>query len=452
MTLSARPGGVHPLLSVSGAVVRQLSGSSRSVRIPPTFGGFGMDCRWKIVSVAGVLVWLASMALAPAAPGAPLPPFPAQPLGVELLVNQFASGEQVSPDIGMRDDGLFVVVWTSQGQDGDGDAIVQRRFAADGSTTFNESVLNQQTAGDQSAARLSMNGSGDLVAVWNTSASGGGLRGRATASNGSVFGGEFQASVATTGSFQSPSVSRAEDDSFVVVWKGTTPVFRRFSAAGTATTGDLGAALSTASPSRGAVAAQNDGTFVIAFDAVDDADLGVYVERFAANSLPDALPVAVAEAPDHVQIQADVGSASNGSFAVTWLDNTLGLRLRCFTADGVPASAEIGVFAGIGSIGRLAVAPDGAIVVTFDGAEVQAREFDRTCQPVTDAFVVNQTIAGNQQAPSVAAGRQSFAVVWESSGVDGSARGIMRRVYLLRSIFADRFESADLTAWSAAVP
>lgn len=385
---------------------------------------------------------------APAAQGMPLPPLP---ISAELHANQITAGEQTSADVGMRDDGIFVIVWSSAGADGDGDAIAQRRFTADGTTTFNESVFNQQTVDDQRGPRISMNAGGDFVVVWNSLAAGSTLRARASTSNGSILGNEFQASVITSGSFQTLTASRSDDDSFVLGWTGSsTPFVRHFNAAGTATTGDLEVGLTEAGPFRGQVAAAPDGTFVVAFEAADSQGLGVFAERYNASAVPVGPAIPLNSTLADNQLETRIGSAADGSFAVLWKDNALGLRLRCFDAQGEPVSAEVGV--AVDSTGRIAVAPGGQIVVALDSDEIEAREFDRTCQPVTDPFTVNTVLSGDQSSPGIAAGRDRFAVAWESSLVDGDARGIQYRVFRLRSIFADRFESEDFSAWSTTVP
>ena len=124
--------------------------------------GAGAREKWAS-AVAGLWAAAAGVELEPArAQGAPIA------LTAELQVNQFTTGTQSSPSVGMRDDGVHVVVWVSAGQDGDGDGIVQRKFASDGSEPFNESVLNQNTAGAQLLPEIGMNALGDWIAVWDS--------------------------------------------------------------------------------------------------------------------------------------------------------------------------------------------------------------------------------------------------------------------------------------------
>lgn len=89
--------------------------------------GAGAREKWAS-AVAGLWAAAAGVEVESArAQGAPIA------LTAELQANQFTTGAQSSPSVGMRDDDVHVVVWVSAGQDGDDDGIVQRKFASDGS-------------------------------------------------------------------------------------------------------------------------------------------------------------------------------------------------------------------------------------------------------------------------------------------------------------------------------
>ena len=62
--------------------------------------------------------------------------------------------------------GRFVVAWVSDGQDGDGDGIFARRFAADGGALGDEFLVNTDIAGDQSAPSVAIDASGAFVIAW----------------------------------------------------------------------------------------------------------------------------------------------------------------------------------------------------------------------------------------------------------------------------------------------
>lgn len=378
---------------------------------------------------------------------------PPQPLTGELPVNQTVVGSQHGPEVGMRDNGTYVVVWRGD-VPGSGLDIFTRRFPGDGTAPFNESVLNQVTTGDQFDPAIDVNGTGDWIALWTSDQAGQGIRARKTASSGTVLGNEFLHSTTATGTFGLPRASRAEDGSWVGVWSQSAPKARRFDAAGTAVTGEVSVGTGLTGRSSASVATVADGEFWIAVTA-DDADLkGIYRERFDDQGLPLGAPELVAESTDNSQTVPDIDAADDGSFVVTWSDSLLGSRVRCFAADGAPKSAEIGLDAD-GRETRVAVAKDGAFVVawTTDGF-VAAREFDRACSPVGEAFDVPETFISSQAGVDVATSGDRFVVVWQgnSAGGDTDSLGVARRLFRRRSIFADPFESADTAAWSTVVP
>ena len=397
-----------------------------------------------LLAVAGALAGIAAPAGAQG---------PALPLTGELQANQFTNGDQAVPSVGMGDNGVHVVIWTSFGQDGDESGIVLRRFPADGTQPFNESVVNQQTANDQDSPGLGMNANGDWIATWDTTTAGQGLRGRASSLNGTSIGNEFAVSVATDAAPQFPGAARADDDSSIAVWSIPGAVlFRRFDASSAPITGDSDGTPQSESGARPAVGLRPAGGAWLAYAASDADEVGVFVQSFDAAGDADGAVFAVAASPANPQTQASLDTAADGGFVIAWRDLLLGVRVRCFGADGSPRSAEIAVDP-IGPFKLdVGVAPDGQFVVVFHDELIWAREFDRTCRPVGDAFQVNETVEGFQRSPDAAAGRDRFVVVWHTQNLDDDGAAVARRLYRFRTIFADGFEEENLVAWSSTAP
>lgn len=88
--------------------------------------------------------------------------------GAEFLVNVTTQGSQASPSVVALPDGGFAAAWTSAAQDGDGKGVVLRKFSATAVPTGGEVVVNQFSAGDQSAPRLDVFPDGTLVLVWQS--------------------------------------------------------------------------------------------------------------------------------------------------------------------------------------------------------------------------------------------------------------------------------------------
>ncbi|MGE0639336.1 MAG: hypothetical protein AB7P46_03585 [Thermoanaerobaculia bacterium] len=367
------------------------------------------------------------------------------PLTAELQVNQFATGGQEAPRVAMSPTGVHVVVWSSPGQDGDGVGVILRRFPADGSAPFNESVLNQSTTGDQGLSDIGMNANGNWIAVWRNFAGGASVRGRAASNGGTTLGSEFEISQ-TTQPVDGPAAARTNDGGFVASWGANVGV-RFFDNSLQPVTGDISPAPALSGIFRPRVAALPLAGSVVAMAAADNDVNGVFAQRFDAAGDPVGDLIPVPENESHDQKFAVVDAAADGSFVIAWQDTPDGVRVRCFEADGTPRSAEIPV-SGVSVSPEIAVSPGGAFVVTYSVTEVLAREFDRTCQPIGPEFLANTTTSGFQAGSAAAAGNDRFVIVWHSANLDGDGLGIARRIFRFRSIFSDNFESGDDGAWS----
>ena len=84
----------------------------------------------------------------------------ALPRGPEVRVNTTVAGCQGFPAVAAAPDGSFVVVWQSQGQDGDGWGIFAQRFDRSGTPVGGEVAVNEGTAGDQQAPAVIYDPSG----------------------------------------------------------------------------------------------------------------------------------------------------------------------------------------------------------------------------------------------------------------------------------------------------
>ncbi|MCC6534807.1 MAG: DUF4347 domain-containing protein, partial [Burkholderiales bacterium] len=145
------------------------------------------------------------------------------PLGAEFRVATTAAGDQHTPDIVVEQDGDFVVVWTGQGQDGDGGHegnVYARCFAADGTALGAEFRVNTTTLGDQSAAALALDGDGFMVTWQSAGQDGSGLGVYARRyDGGNPNGGEFPINTTTALDQGAPDVAGDRHGNFVFVWQ-----------------------------------------------------------------------------------------------------------------------------------------------------------------------------------------------------------------------------------------
>ena len=84
------------------------------------------------------------------------------PLGAEVVVNEWTSGDQVSPDVGQAADGSFVVAWEdTTHQDGMGSSIRARRFSSAAAPLGDDIQINTYWMNDQMQPRVAADGAGD---------------------------------------------------------------------------------------------------------------------------------------------------------------------------------------------------------------------------------------------------------------------------------------------------
>lgn len=269
------------------------------------------------------------------------------PLGAEIQVNSTTAGDQRSPRVAHDAAGNFVIVWESFGQDGDGWGVVARRFGASGPLSSEVTVptatggpqrhpdlafqptgqvifawdgpdgegsgiflrrfqgtlaspdpaavrANTSTAGVQSFPALGTDASGNVIAFWESAAtgdSGSVIRARRFDRLLAPVGSEIQADAGSSGPAFRPAVESAGSGDFLALWEGATShlggpgvLVRAFdflekSAAS-------GALVHTTAPGgrgRPALAASPSGTFVAAWQSLgqDGEGSGVYARRFA---------------------------------------------------------------------------------------------------------------------------------------------------------------------------
>ena len=91
-------------------------------------------------------------------------------VGRELQINTQVEGAQKQPAVAVGATGAFIVVWTSEGQDGSGDGIFGQRYDHAGRRDGPELAINLETAGDQADASVAIDPGGLAVVVWESSA------------------------------------------------------------------------------------------------------------------------------------------------------------------------------------------------------------------------------------------------------------------------------------------
>jgi hypothetical protein len=143
-------------------------------------------------------------------------------LGSEFQVNTYTTSDQNSASIAMSSGGDFVIVWTDYGgEDGSSAGIFGQRFDANGAHVGEEFQVNTYTTGDQRHPSVTADANGNFVVVWDSDGQDGNSRGvfaQQFDSTGAPVGTEFQVNTYTTNAQDNPAVAMASGGRYVVTW------------------------------------------------------------------------------------------------------------------------------------------------------------------------------------------------------------------------------------------
>jgi hypothetical protein len=218
------------------------------------------------------------------------------PTGFEVRVNTFTTGDQHLPRVAAAADGSFVVAWTSAYQDGSGEAIVARRYDGQGAALGDEFQVNVWTTNSQRRPALASRTDGGFTIVWSSEGedgSGAAIIGQRFDAAGDREGGAFRVNSYTTAAQGYPTITYDASDEFVVSWSSdgqdgsSMGVFgRRYDRFGIAQGEEFQVnTYTTAFQLYSALAPLPGGTFVVAWSSYgqDGSRNGIFGRRLAAD-------------------------------------------------------------------------------------------------------------------------------------------------------------------------
>jgi Bacterial cadherin-like domain len=143
--------------------------------------------------------------------------------GVEVRVNTTIAQIQSKPTIGIDASGNFVVAWQSKNQDGDGFGIYAQRYNSNGEPQGVEFRVNTAIANNQTNPKIAMDAIGNFVISWQSNLQNGGdglgIYAQRYSSNGMPQGGEFRVNTDNTTNNQSlPAVAMNAKGDYVISW------------------------------------------------------------------------------------------------------------------------------------------------------------------------------------------------------------------------------------------
>jgi hypothetical protein len=379
----------------------------------------------------------------------------------EFLINTTLSGDQIAPDAGMIADGDFVVSWNGN-VPGDTSGIARQMYRRDPTPTGGEFKVNTFVTDKQRLSSIAMDDQGDFMIVWQSfgqdAANTYGIYGQRYNSAGVAQGSEFLVTNTTAGNQTYASIAYDNNGNYIVAWasdqSGTYDIYyRRFSVAtGAALANEVRVNTTTAnSQTLPAVAADGSGNFWITWasygqDAANS--WGIFAQRYNSAGVAQGAEFQVNVTTAGDQLLPSIAMDTAGDAVICWSSNygsTIGtgdIKFRRYTAGGTALDATDqtanATSSGYQVAGTVSMSFDGDFVIAWTSNQngnydIYARRYswlgggtsqnDQTT-PVTTPpaspaaldtteFLVNTTTSGDQLESVVKLDKDGdFVVSW----------------------------------------
>lgn len=369
----------------------------------------------------------------------------------EFRFNSFVPGNQQDLVLSSLQNGGFVGVWTSVGQDGDEGGIYAQRFNALGIAQGPETQVNTTTTDEQKVAQVTTLTGGRVVVVWQSDGqdgSGAGVYARVFNANGTPVTGEIAVPQTTAGDQSLPQIAALSNGGFAVAWNsGSSAAYRLFNSSGQPTIAEI----ALPGVQQGVVDIASNGTSgATVMYTTWDATAQIATRHLVSISNTGAVQNTVdTDVTYFIHSSVDLlpaGQVLTTSYAIGPCGSPVSVALTdaagtigpgaALTPLGWPTEADIGVL----SATRLVVAYSwikGLPVSVQDPdapyTEVFFRLFDiagNSLTPVGPAVRANVFSQNGQWHPEVTVlANGNFIVGWESHQQDGSGTGLQGRMF-----------------------
>ncbi len=324
----------------------------------------------------------------------------------EKQVNTYTTSYQREPAIASsKTSGDYIIVWTSNLQDGSGEGVYAQRFDKNNNKIGSEFKVNSLTEYDQNKPAVAMNNNGDFVVTWASTQPNNELQDiycQIYNSNGTPKGSQFLVNTTTFKSQNCPDIAMDQNGNFVIVWHswdedgGDRGVYaQRFKNDGTKIgTQFLVNTFTKFSQCEPSIAMTPDGKFVIAWQSwgQDDTtttyyvDYGVYAQMFNSDGSKSGNEFRANTTKTDDQFYPDAAIDDNGNFLIVWTSWNSG---------------------------------------SSNFSEVMGQRFDKSGNKIGTEFMVNTTLPEYQWLPSAYIWNDgSFAISWGSWKQDKSREGV----------------------------
>jgi hypothetical protein len=383
------------------------------------------------------------------------------PAGAPFRVNTFTPSYQVlgMPAVGPKGD--FLIVWSSNNQDGSAFGVIGQRYDALGNRVGGEFLVNTSTNGNQYATSAVADAGGNYIVAWTNDVGNPDpsrdVFARIFDPAGVPRTPEFRVNTFVLGRQSSPALAPLPGGGFVAVWESLNQdgnnfavVGRRFDSRGNPVSGEFLVNTFTIGEQRAPrVSSDAAGNFAVVWmsGGQDGSGLSIIGRRFDVNGNPQSGEFLVNTTTINDQRYPVVSKVADGRFIVVWEDfvrdgGRYGIFGKSYDAVGNPTSGEfqINVYTtdhqhtpsvvnyGNGSFMAAWYSQDQFGGPNSNNTDVVGRVY-RGGVPGPE-FLVNPTIALNQfQAQLDADEVGNVVAAWNSVGEDGSLDGIFARRY-----------------------
>ena len=392
----------------------------------------------------------------------------------EFQVNTTSYDIQYNADIVTLNDGSFVVVWASDGQDGSSKGVYSQHFDLNGNRNGAEVLVNTHTDDNQRQPSISALSDGSYIVSWRSGkwdsdadawfvdqgqdGSETGIFSQRFDNNNNPIGLETQVNTYTQDSQFSSDVEGLANGGHVVAWVSRNQdgssdgVYAQLFD----TSGDkngmefLVNTYTTGRQSTPDVAALQDGGFVITWHSYKQ--LGdertyneIYAQRYDANGATIGNELQVNTYTYYSQRDPAIAALEDGGFVISWESynqdhSSNGIYAQRYDANSNQLGEEfqVNTYAyNYQSNPSISALDDGGFIVTWissnqDNSDwgIYAQRYDTNSNPVGDEFQINTETEGvqdNIMVSSLPGG--GFVVAYVSHDQDGSGYGIFAQRY-----------------------
>ena len=318
----------------------------------------------------------------------------------DTQINTYTSGDQNTAAVAVLKNGGFVVTWHGQGQDNSGSGISAQMFDATGAPSGSELLVNTHTSGEQCCADICALQDGKFVITWQDAGQDGndwGVYMRIFNADGTTFADNIRVNDHTSGDQSQESITALQNGGFVITWHS---------------------------------------------GSQDGSGFGIYAKIFNADGTVNKAEFAVNTVTSGDQMYPFIASSPDNSFVIAWQDASSGnkdVRARMFSASGTAIAADFVVntyTSSDQSAVSIATFPDNSFIMTWQssgqggnsGIFYQRYRADGSLYGTETQ--ANTYTSNGQYNPFVAIlSSTSFIIAWESSGEDGSGKGVFAQRY-----------------------